>query len=126
MKIRPNNRAALGMIALLIFVAAVLIIAGSIVYMLCRLCQQIFPPSAPPQTNSYVMVMEMVVSNKDTVLPPITAAPVLPWNAELQRSTNLVDWEPILQCPAGHVFDWCDDTNPPQPAAFYRMRYWQP
>lgn len=134
MNIRIKRNRGLAMIGLLILVGAILIIAGTIVYMLWRLCQRLLPPTPPPAGTNQVNYVEFTQS-QPIVMPNFVFAPIesLP-NAtaerplgdallEVDRSTNMVDWTPLIRTNADHGFNmFVDDTNPPAPAAFYRMK----
>lgn len=131
----------MALIALLILIAAVLIIAGTIVYMLWAVCKKVLPPPNNGGTNNItpVFTYDNVTSlyNDQPITLPNLQFPELPkppgWTEanpfglatmELQRSTNLIDWETIcVSTNPGQVLSMDDDTNPPPDRAFYRGRF---
>lgn len=128
-KLCPCNRAVALLVALL-FAAAILVIGGALVYLLVRLCRQVLPDQPPSSTNqsSYVESVVLVVSNADTRIDLTTnqiPEMAIGWHAEVQRTTNMIDWEPILQTTVGHTISILDDTNPPPVWAGYRMHFYR-
>lgn len=47
------------------------------------------------------------------------------WKITVIRSTNLIDWEDLYELDPDSVDTWKEiqDSNPPMPCAFYRLRY---
>ena len=145
MKIKQSPRQrAMALICVIIVVAAILIVAGTIVYMLIKLCKKILPPPGSGGTNNIVEVITFDNVNNFAEDGPITlpaltfpelAAPTgktdeKPFGngwLEIERTTNLVNWETILVItnPA-YTFLLEDDTNPPPAAAFYRGKFVYP
>lgn len=128
MKIRTQSNRALAAVGLLIFVSAVLVIAGTIIYMLLKLCRRCLPSEPPPAgTNQVAYVEEIIPMPALIVELPSFAAPseMVEWMTELQRSTNLVDWQPILTVEGIVPLSMNADTNPPPNAAFYRLHYFR-
>ena len=141
MNITKSRRNGLGMIALLILIAAILVIAGTIVYMLIQLCRRAFQKHDEGTGLWEQVTPENVANYADGFIQlpqlsfPELAAPEgkteeRPFGAswmEIERSTNLVDWETILVItnPA-YTFLLEDDTNPPPDKAFYRGKFVYP
>lgn len=151
MKIKRQSlrQRGLALIAVIILVGAILVIAGSIIYMLYKLCKKCLPPPGDGGgTNNIVRVFdyESVNNFADGTSPIQLPALVFPklakpqgwteenpfgWSwMELQRCTNINNpvWETIAKSTnAGHVL--CmenDDTNPPPDRAFYRGKFVYP
>ena len=58
-------------------------------------------------------------------VPLLTFAVIPNFSYTVQRSTNLTTWQDLLttNAPAGSGRFQYQDLAPPQPAAFYRLRY---
>lgn len=131
MKFKPRRNSALALIGLLIFLAAVIIIAGAIIYLLIKLCRKVFPPpgsNADPVVEvieTFPPIVLNLPSNPGLSQGFVQAVDATQWKAEVQRSTNLVDWQPILVTNGDFQFGFDCDTNPPADRAFYRLRYFR-
>lgn len=136
---KTTRQSGLGLIALLLFIAAILIIGGIIVYVLVKICKRVFPPPPPP--NGIVQVVESgefptsdEVAQGGSPIPVINlpnfqfdpvpelrqGATISDVQMEIQRSTNLLHWEPLFRTNLNYQFQMCDDTNEGD-MAFYRM-----
>lgn len=130
MKIRTRNHSGLAMIGLLLFIGAVLVIAGTLIYLLIKLCRRVLPPPNPGQTTNQMAYIEeeiadlppLVIQLPQSFVAPMSQGTVM---AELQRTTNLIDWEPILVTNGSYPLSFDADTNPPPDRAFYRLRYFR-
>jgi hypothetical protein len=78
----------------------------------------------------HVMVVNPAGSSVNFALnglnqPTMQFAGIPGFRYTIQRSTNLSDWENIqtFDAPANGVFSFTDVTDPPLPAAYYRMSY---
>jgi len=135
---------ALGIVGLLIFLAALIIIAGTIIYMLWKVCQRAFPTTGnpPPGTNALVVEWDgpVTLDNNapaditmplfrfpEITNPPPGATAEKPLGTNMWtwifRSTNLVDWDVMIRTNEYHPINVAEDTNPPAPAVFYRMMF---
>lgn len=138
-----RNR-GLTLLALILFIAAILIIGATIVYILIRICRRAFPEPPPDHQGQIVQVddtgrvLPPVAQQGDAVLQPVFVFPAIAaiptatatdplgggW-VEIHRTTNCVDWEVILRTNLNYQFSIANvianDTNEPCPMAFYRM-----
>ena len=123
---------AMAAIAVLLLFAAVVVVVGTLVYIFVRACRildrRINPP---PDTNQVAGVdqygninMPMFQFAPITTPPPgyTTQQPMGQLRYVIERSTNLVDWEDIIEVSdwTNYVFTIQDDTNQPPDRAFYR------
>ncbi len=141
MKIKPSLRQrGMALICVIILVGMVLIIAGSIIYMLFKLCQKCLPPKKDDNHNDLIEQTTNAVTELAPIQMPMLVFPNLAkppgWTqenpigfarVELQRSTNLIDWEVIIvSTNPAYVPGMYDDTNPPPDKAFYRGNFVYP
>jgi hypothetical protein len=132
----------------MILLAAIIIIAGVIIYVLYKLCKLIPDPNGGGGGTNHIsqvdypadqMPMDMFEDGKPLVLPALTfpdmakpegATESNPFgfaHMELERSTNLIDWEVIMvSTNPAHILSWSDDTNMPPSQAFYRGKFVYP
>lgn len=141
MKITSSRSNGLGMIALLILVAAILIIAGTIVYLLIQLCrrafrhhdegtglwEQVTPANAANYADGFIQLPQLSFPELAAPQGKTEERPFGEGWMEIERSTNMVNWETILVItnPA-YTFLLEDDTNPPPDKAFYRGKFVYP
>jgi len=137
---RASSNRGLGLIALLLFIAAILVIGGVIVYVLIKICRRCFPNPPPNNGDGSSLVVDFYNPATTNVTDGAIGLPAFqfpelpaPPNATaanplgdavvyLERSTNLVNWETILgPTNISYQMCMCDDTNPPADRAFYRM-----
>jgi len=144
MKLNPTRQreAGLTLLAAAILFALFLVFIGTLVFMIWRALQRITPRTPPPDdpaaaalyqadvaaltaktqqefgtTNVTALYLTGIAqTNLIVFLPFGTNA----YAAQIERSTNLVDWVPLGASPMGEAYI---DTNPPPAQAFYRRLY---
>lgn len=143
MKLHPNHRRGLALISAVIVLGCILIIGGIVVKVLLGLCKNLTQPPAPttPGTNITSTATSGFAGITD---PGVWKAPQLTFSPlpapegqtaanpfgnahlEVERSTNLVDWETIAVFTNVPDVDLLSlDTNR-APATFYRGKFVYP
>ena len=145
MRLKHHRRqSGLALVSAVILCVCVLIIGGIVVKVLLRFCERINPP-APPGGGTNVTATATGgfagITAPGVWESPQLQFPALPTPAgqtaakpfgtarlEIERSTNLVDWETIavVADPAGDVDIMSLDTNRPPDRAFYRGKFVYP
>ncbi len=143
MKIHHHHHHALALVSAVIVLGCILIIGGIAVKILLNLCKRINPPvkqPGDPSTNAPTTSLFPGVTTEGVWQAPQLrfaplAAPVGQTAAnpfgnahlEVERSTNLVDWETIaVISEPGEKSIMEYDTNPPPDRAFYRGKFVYP
>lgn len=130
--------------AILLFVMFIIFI-GTMVYVIWKAINRLKPRQPPPDDPNNALYIPDFQAEVDkasaevqqqfgttnvtalylTGIPYTNIVVFLPfgtnvYDAVLERSTNLLDWQAIDTLPAGEAFI---DTNPPPAQAFYRRLY---
>jgi len=147
MKLTYSRRqSGLALVAAIILCVCVLIIGGIVVKVLIRLAERINPPAPPPDSGTNLTVTATSSGFAGITAPGVWQAPVLQFPAlptpsgqtaskpfgnarlDVERSTNLVDWEVIATVNdiTGDVDIMALDTNRPPDRAFYRGKFVYP
>ena len=146
MKLTYSRRqSGLALVAAIILCVCVLIIGGIVVKVLIRLAERINPPTPPPDSGTNLTVTA-TSGFAGITAPGVWQAPVLQFPAlpapsgqtaskpfgnarlDVERSTNLVDWEVIATVSevTGDMDIMALDTNRPPDRAFYRGKFVYP
>lgn len=139
-----RRQSGLALVSAIIVMVCILIIGGIVVKLLLRLSERINPP-APPEGGTNVTATAASgfagITAPGVWKAPQLQFPALPTPAgqtsakpfgtarmEIERSTNLVDWETIavVADPSGDVDIMSLDTNRPPARAFYRGKFVYP
>lgn len=113
------------LVALLAF-AAVIIIGGIIVIMIARLAKRVLGPPPPgSQTNNTGFVVTGIIQLPNFQFSPLPTpagqtaeTPMGLAYLVIERSTNMVNWEPVATNTGGESFYL--DPNPSIPMEFFR------
>ncbi len=143
MKLHHHHQHGLALVSAMIVLACILIIGGIAVKVLINLCKRINPPVEQPGDNSTnaptTSLFPGVAAEGVFQAPQLRFAPLLapagqtaanPFgnaHLEVERSTNLVDWECIAVFTNVPDVDLMSiDSNRPPDRAFYRGKFVYP
>lgn len=124
------HQRGLALISLLIVVGCILVIGGVIVYWLAHLAKRLLDPPPHQNTNTVSLI---TITLPNFTFPPLAApadsTPERPTGSAyfvLERSTNLLDWEPVLTNTGvdSYQLDHTPDTSIPM--EFYRGNFVYP
>ncbi len=142
MKLHHHHQHGLALVSAVIVLACILIIGGIAVKVLLNLCKRINPPVAQPgdaSTNAPTTSVAGITTEGVWQAPQLRFAPLAapegqtaanPFgnaHLEVERSTNLVDWEVIAIFTNVPDVDLMSiDSNRPPDRAFYRGKFCYP
>lgn len=131
MKIQSRRNHGLSFLGAIIVFACVILLGALLIKILLKVMDKVPPPSDPSHQTNIVSVVSSQVFHS---MPAGVSMPAFQFDASvlqpsqllqaadvlIERSTNLVDWEPAWRIGDMSEFNFAADTNPPAPQCFYR------